>query len=188
MVEDIYYPTGGPLRGSVYRGRHSTALQEGSIQRLEEGRKSPRRRRTGNERAGKVERGTEWRQCNVTTAQEGRFFMGRGEIPPTMNYEGRETWRLRLVLHKSQGGKGHWWPSHPSFSPWRTSSSDWQITQHMVTCHGALWHCWDYIQLLSAIQLCIWTSTMLLATLNGSTLPMKEIELLSPGFLASNTT
>ena len=59
LVEDIYYPTGGPLRGSVYRGGHATALQEGSIQRLEEGRKSPRRRRTGNERVGKVERGTE---------------------------------------------------------------------------------------------------------------------------------
>lgn len=34
-------------------------------------------------RVGKVERETEGSQCNVMTAQEGRFVMGRGEIPPT---------------------------------------------------------------------------------------------------------
>lgn len=89
--ERYYYTAGGPdappgmktlKRKHVQKEeRQRTALWEGCIQRLEEGRKSLKRQRTGDERVTKVERKTESAQYNVLTAPKRRVFICRGETP-----------------------------------------------------------------------------------------------------------
>ena len=115
-------------------------------------------------------------QCH--DSPKGEIFIRRGETPLWMNHIGQEAWRLGLVLPKSQGSTRR---SLVIFTSQIQSSGGQaaqiaRITQHVVPGQVALWHYWDCIQLLSAVQqLCIWTSTVFLATLNGSTLPTKEI-------------